>query len=312
MNEMPPTRDPPDDLDDRYRRASDLDSSRPSERVRRAVLQNAQQLAAERAAKKGDTRIGSPPRRAANPWWRPAIFGSLAAAALAGLLITPHFLATRAPLTSASAPASSLARAPAVEPSPPSSVSAETSNESRNDMLKQEPASPSPAPPSPAPRSLAEANMAAQQSHSADAATDARSKAQGMAMPAVPLAEPASPPARELNAGAARQLQPALSKDPAAALRRAAEIGDIPAIRALLDAQVDIEARDSAGRTSLMLATLHGQAKTVDALLARGANPNAADAQGTTPLQAALSADQPAIVAALRRAGARERTTPPE
>jgi ankyrin repeat protein len=140
-----------------------------------------------------------------------------------------------------------------------------------------------------------------------------------MAIPAVPPAEPASPLAnvqagagRELQAGAARQRQPALSKDPAAELRRAAEIGDIPAIRALLDAQVDIEARDSAGRTSLMLATLHAQAKTVEALLARGADPNAADAQGTTPLQAALSADQPVIVAALRRAGARERTTPPE
>ena len=93
--------------------------------------------------------------------------------------------------------------------------------------------------------------------------------------------------------------------DPAAALRRAAEIGDVPGLQRLLDEQVDIEARDSSGRTGLMLATLRGQIKAVDALLAHGADPNAADAQGNTPLQIALAGGDPAIVAALQRAGAR-------
>jgi ankyrin repeat protein len=93
--------------------------------------------------------------------------------------------------------------------------------------------------------------------------------------------------------------------DPVAALLRAAEIGDVPGLQTLLDEQVDIEARDSSGRTALMLATLRGQIKAVDALLAHGADPNTADAQGTTPLQIALAGDEPAIATALQRAGAR-------
>ena len=93
--------------------------------------------------------------------------------------------------------------------------------------------------------------------------------------------------------------------DPAAALRHAAETGDIPQLQMLLGKPHHIDARDETGRTALMLATLHGQIRAADALLAQGADPNAADAQGTTPLQAAVAGDQQAIAAALRRAGAR-------
>jgi hypothetical protein len=88
-------------------------------------------------------------------------------------------------------------------------------------------------------------------------------------------------------------------------VRRAAETGAVPELQTLLGRQVDIDARDESGRTALMLATLHGQARAVDMLLAHGADPNAADAQGVTPLQAAIAGDRPAIAAALRRAGAR-------
>jgi uncharacterized protein len=93
--------------------------------------------------------------------------------------------------------------------------------------------------------------------------------------------------------------------DPAAALRRAAEIGDLSGLKALLEKQADTDSRDAAGRTALMLATLHGQTNAVAALLAYGADPNAADADGATPLQAAKAGDHPAIVAALQRYGAR-------
>jgi ankyrin repeat protein len=93
--------------------------------------------------------------------------------------------------------------------------------------------------------------------------------------------------------------------DPAAAFRRAAEIGDLSALKALLDKQADIDSRDAVGRTALMLATLHGQTNAVAVLLAYGADPNAADADGTTPLQAAKAGDHPAIVAALQRYGVR-------
>jgi ankyrin repeat protein len=93
--------------------------------------------------------------------------------------------------------------------------------------------------------------------------------------------------------------------DPAAELRRAAEIGDVAKLQTLLERQSVVDARDEDGRTALMLATLHGRAHAVDVLLAHGADPNAADARGTTPLQAALAGHQAAIAAALQRAGAR-------
>src|SRR5258708_24910051 len=97
MNEIPPNQDQADEVDNRYRRESALDPSRPSESVRRAVLEHATQRAAERSAKNGPAQIGAG-RPAANPrWWRPTAFGTLAAAALAGLLIIPRFLAPDAP-----------------------------------------------------------------------------------------------------------------------------------------------------------------------------------------------------------------------
>jgi hypothetical protein len=101
MNEVPPGQDEADDADDLYRRASALDDSRPSERVRRRVLDHAAQLAAERAAQISAAKLAA--TRAANRRWRrPAIFGTLAAAALAGLLVTPRFFTPGAPPPAAS------------------------------------------------------------------------------------------------------------------------------------------------------------------------------------------------------------------
>ena len=125
MNQVPPGQDEPDDVDDLYRRASAGDDSRPSEWVRSSVLTHAAHLAAERSRQKEPARIAS--RRTVDPTWRrPAIFGTLAAAALAGLLIAPHFLPPPAPsvTTTSQAPATPAPQAaapqePALQEVPP-------------------------------------------------------------------------------------------------------------------------------------------------------------------------------------------------
>ena len=93
--------------------------------------------------------------------------------------------------------------------------------------------------------------------------------------------------------------------NPEAALRDAAQRGDAPGIHRFLEARLNINARDAAGRTALMLAVLHGRREAVEILLNAGADPNAADASGTTPLQAALAGAHPAIATILEQSGAR-------
>jgi hypothetical protein len=119
-------------------------------------------------------------------------------------------------------------------------------------------------------------------------------------VPARQLRAPGNPSAVASMAAATRS-----SADPAAALRHAAEVGDLATLAALVEKQTDVDSRDGAGRTALMMATLHGQADAVTTLLADGADPNAADADGTTPLQAAMAGNHPTIIAALRRYGAK-------
>jgi len=319
MNEVPPGRDESDDADDLYRRASALDESRPSELMRRRVLDHAAQLAAERAAKNAPPGIAS--ARGANRTWRrrrPAIFGTLAAAALAGLLITPRFFTPSVPpgalssapppqgappsaLSSAPPSAPPMAALPTISASPPAAdsrnqeASAPAAPEQRAHRIP-EPAAEFAAKDSPAKiqnmaaarsKTPASAGMQADARRDQDVASTASSQAGALAQPMAPLA------------AAGR------SSDPAAELRRAAVIGDLPEMQTLLDSEPLIEARDENGRTALMLAALHGQAQAVDVLLAHGADPNAADGHGTTPLQAAVAGNQQAIAAALRRAGAR-------
>ena len=301
MNEVPPGRDEPDDADDLYRRASALDESRPSELVRRRVLDHAAQLAAERAAKNAPPRIAF--ARAANRTWRrrrPAIFGTLAAAALAGLLITPRFFTPSVP-PGALPSAPPMAALPTISASPPAADSrnqeapAPAAAEHRANRIA-EPAAEFAAKDSPAKmqnmvaarsKTAASAGKQADARRDQDVASTATSQAGAQAQPMAPLA------------AAGR------SSDPAAELRRAAQNGDLPEMQTLLDSEPLIEARDENGRTALMLAALHGQSQAVDVLLAHGADPNAADGHGTTPLQAAVAGNQQAIAAALRRAGAR-------
>jgi hypothetical protein len=338
MNKLPPNQDEPEDVDDHYRRVSALDPSRPSESVRAAVLAHAARLAAERAGKQDSAR-----RAARQTWRRPAIFGTLAAAALAGILVAPHLLPSRAPPSTANSPASqpgagatsvareqipARARKSAGEPPLPPMLEevieakhrAAAPNEWQPIEAKRRASARNAEQPTEALRGtsapnagqLAAGDARSNENHPAAADSPARISAQNI--PAASSAEAMTSRAARINSAvsampASPPASPALlaerSRDWAAALRRAAEIGDIPSLQTALDQQVDINARDASGRTALMLAVSHGEIAAVNALLAHGADPNATDALGTTPLQAAVAGDQGAIVAALKRNGAR-------
>jgi len=262
-------------------------------------------LAEERTAANAPAKISSTRPARHRSWWRPAAFGTLAAAALAGVLIAPQFLTPRAPPKSASAPAQVSQPKAAASPEAPVEIKEQLSGSAAAERT--------PAPP--------EAQGNAAPASDSAAAKNAPTKAQSMAKventskarSGAATSNDSETDARRtqtITSPASRMLAAPRAAAPvpqelAAELRRAAEIGDVPTLQSLLGRQPVIDARDESGRTALMLATLHGQAAAVDALLARGADPNAADARGMTPLQAAVAGNQPAIVAALQRAGAR-------
>ena len=365
MNEVPPDQGEADDVDDLYRRASAADSSRPSESVRRAVLDHAAQLAAQRSREAVPAKIDFTRPAANRPWRRPAIFGTLAAAALAGFMIAPQFFSSSPPGTTALPPAEyaqslsgaaptaqaptaasqvpAPAPAPALPPRAPPSQTADQFAQMKADKrpVRSTPRLAASPPVIPADNGSADSQNLAkiitttqtQSAAKARSSADAQSAAsapRAASVPSVPSAtdEPASAsetagakvyPRRMQSVGSsvsalsAGRPQTAAPMSPAprptdlsAELRHAAEIGDVTALQAVLGGgQSAIDARDEDGRTALMLATLHGQNRAVEVLLASGADPNAADARGTTPLQAAEAANQPAIADALRRAGAR-------
>jgi hypothetical protein len=298
MNEVPPDPQEADEADERYRRASAQDASRPSELVRRRILNHAAQLAAERAPRSKLAGSGSR---------RPVIFGTLAAAGLACLLIAPQFISTqfiapRAPATAPSSTAdvadSNSARQYASasrEEEPPASSLTEAQRAAKPKVFARTAA--------PSAGTAVESgakNMPAREQRMASALSSASSVADVASDSSAVAGAPAAPP------------QPAASESagPAAELRRAAQLGDTGALQTILNAVPrldarDIDARDEGGRTALMLATLAAQRAAVAMLLAHGADPNAADARGITPLQAAIAENQPAIAAALQRGGAR-------
>jgi hypothetical protein len=92
MKGVPPTDGPPEDIDEHYRRVLACEQSGPTETTRRAILAHAAQLAALGSARQGLPQLRRK-RVTAVRRWKPAIFGTLMTAGLAGLLVTPHFLA---------------------------------------------------------------------------------------------------------------------------------------------------------------------------------------------------------------------------
>ena len=68
------------------------------------------------------------------------------------------------------------------------------------------------------------------------------------------------------------------------ALLKAANEGNIEAVKQHLAAGTDVDARDGLGRTSLHIAADFGRKKIAELLIAKGADVNARDEYGDTPL----------------------------
>jgi ankyrin repeat protein len=88
-------------------------------------------------------------------------------------------------------------------------------------------------------------------------------------------------------------------------LPSAATIGDVDAVRRLLDLGLAIDTPDAQGCTALLRAAGGGHGAVVDLLLARDADPQLGAHTGATPLSAAVSMRQGAIVERLLAAGAK-------
>jgi ankyrin repeat protein len=87
-------------------------------------------------------------------------------------------------------------------------------------------------------------------------------------------------------------------------LPAAAVLGDVDAVRRLLDLGMPIDTADAQGCTALLRAAGGGHRAVVELLLTRGADPKLAARTGATPLSAAVSMRQVEIVDRLLGAGA--------
>jgi ankyrin repeat protein len=85
---------------------------------------------------------------------------------------------------------------------------------------------------------------------------------------------------------------------------RAVRRGDVQAVRDLLRAGTDVDARDRHGQTALMLAAHRGHGEIAALLVEAGADLNVAAKHNLTALMLAIVAGHAAVARALIRAGA--------
>lgn len=82
----------------------------------------------------------------------------------------------------------------------------------------------------------------------------------------------------------------------------AAGLGDVAALRRMIESGADVNAGDYDGRTALHLAAAEGQSEAVAYLVERGANPRSRDRWGGTPVDDAERYGNPELIARLRAA----------
>jgi uncharacterized protein len=90
----------------------------------------------------------------------------------------------------------------------------------------------------------------------------------------------------------------------AVAWDQAVERGDVAAVRRLLAAGLDVDARDAHGQTALMRAAHHGHLPLVEALIAAGADLDVTAKYRLSALTLAIVAGHAGVARALARAGA--------
>lgn len=303
-----------DELIRRYREASAQDERRPSAHVREAVRAHARIIAASKAA--GPV---PPPAPAANQSrWKLSLLASVALAGLTGLLVLQFDRGTpeeqqaasgqRSPSAGAAPPA--LDNAPVVMPASPSPAAPSTPRaRSPADAVKPRgevsarpvtPLAPATPPPAAAPDASARDHAREQAAPLPfpTAPAPARSITRLAPAPAADAAARSAAPAQRQEKAQAQEsfvLQaPQAGLEPgspamamAIALHEAARTGRITQLNSLLRQGAPINAPDSAGRTPLMLAVIHGQTAVVQRLLAAGANPALVDREGRNALQQA-------------------------
>jgi hypothetical protein len=319
---MTPNDDTPDEeLQARYRRASDSDAAAPSDTVRAAILAESRRVADE-LAKKAPQHSFDMSRPAANESrWKITAFGTVGAALLAALLFAPRYWQNAPPaqMAMAPAPAPKLEEvkpyaapsnsAPAPQPSSDATsvqeivvTQANRKSARSNGAASLNPPVPAPAPPPSASQNYAPVQnsispLAAAPPPAAPPPAAARLRQQDLSAGA------AESDARSATAGIATRVDGAQKP---ATLESAAARGDVAQAASLLDQGSVIDARDEAGRTPLMIAVIQNRLEVVRLLLARGADPNAADNTGHTPLQQARERNLQDVAGLLERAGARQ------
>ncbi len=97
-----------------------------------------------------------------------------------------------------------------------------------------------------------------------------------------------------------------ISCSPNSQLIEAASRGETKKVKALLDAEADVEAKNNNGHTALMLAALSGNTDTAKALLEAGADLEAKNNNGGTALMSAAQQGHTEIVELLKKAGVKE------
>jgi Ankyrin repeats (3 copies) len=293
MNQ-PPSGDGDDDMERRFQTGLQDDGG-PSEAVRSAILDHASRMAAEHAQSRPRGR--RPTMLTARR--RNTIFGALAAAVFAGLLVVPILRTPVVHRQSQTAPQPAQAPRPVeLERNNPTDKGAGAQRRITADAGE--------------PKAAAAAAASSSSKYASQAKTEPQSVRGAAPSPEAPAdtraaaSDDVASSIAGLPAAPSRQLARAAtsSVERGESLRGAAAAGNLTAVKAALGSSFDVDARDRSGRTALMLAILNGHADVVDALLAHGAAINAADSSGVRPLQMARTKGNEEIIDSLLRAGA--------